>query len=286
MYVITGITGQVGGVVARTLLAAGHDVRAVVRDTAKGDVWAKQGCEVAVADMFDAAPLAKAFKGAEAVFLLLPPSFDPQPGFPEVRKLADTLSVALREAQPGRIVSLSTIGAQATEENLLSQLGLIEKTLGSLPTPVTFLRPGWFMENTLWDIAPAKEHGVIQSFLQPLDHLYPMVATADVGSVAAELLTERWDGKRVVELVGPGEGVSPYAIAEALGRLLGCAVRAEAVPRDQWESLFRSQGMKNPIPRIRMLDGFNEGWIRFEHTPRRGSTTLDQVLLGLMSRTA
>jgi hypothetical protein len=38
----------------------------------------------------------------------------------------------------------------------------------------------------------------------------------------------------------------------------------EAVPRESWEDLFRSQGMKNPIPRIRMLDGFNEGWIDFE----------------------
>ena len=36
------------------------------------------------------------------------------------------------------------------------------------------------------------------------------------------------------------------------------------MPRDSWEGLFRSQGMKNPLPRIRMLDGFNEGWIDFE----------------------
>ena len=31
---------------------------------------------------------------------------------------------------------------------------------------------------------------------------------------------------------------------------------------ETWESLFESQGMKNPTPRIRMLDGFNEGRIR------------------------
>lgn len=40
-------------------------------------------------------------------------------------------------------------------------------------------------------------------------------------------------------------------------------MRAEIVPHEAWEDLFRSQGMKNPRPRIRMLDGFNEGWIDF-----------------------
>ncbi|MGA9487595.1 MAG: NmrA family NAD(P)-binding protein, partial [Methylocella sp.] len=36
MYAITGITGQVGGAVARTLLAARLPVRAVVRAASKG----------------------------------------------------------------------------------------------------------------------------------------------------------------------------------------------------------------------------------------------------------
>jgi uncharacterized protein YbjT (DUF2867 family) len=283
MYAITGITGQVGGAAARALLATGHEVRAIVRRPEAGDAWAKQGCEVAVADMYDAASLARAFSGAQAVFILIPPIFDPQPGFPDVRIIADALSAALLDARPGRIVSLSTIGAQAAQENLLSQLGLVERVLGALPLPVTFLRPGWFMDNTLWDIATAREQGVVHSFLQPLDRPYPMVATADVGRVAAELLTESWNGKRVVELTGP-EGVSPDAIAAALARLLGRDVRAQAVPRDQWEALFRGQGMTNPGPRMRMLDGFNEGWIRFEQTPRRGSTTLDEVLSGLIER--
>jgi uncharacterized protein YbjT (DUF2867 family) len=41
MYAITGITGKVGGAVARTLLAAGQPVRAVVRDAAKARSWAE-----------------------------------------------------------------------------------------------------------------------------------------------------------------------------------------------------------------------------------------------------
>jgi uncharacterized protein YbjT (DUF2867 family) len=35
MYAITGVTGKVGGAVARTLLSAGQRVRAIVRDADK-----------------------------------------------------------------------------------------------------------------------------------------------------------------------------------------------------------------------------------------------------------
>jgi len=53
----------------------------------------------------------------------------------------------------------------------------------------------------------------------------------------------------------------------------------EAVPRETWEPLFKAQGMKNPIPRIRMLDGFNEGWIDFKGGKAlKGKVTLEEVL--------
>ncbi|MDR6958200.1 uncharacterized protein YbjT (DUF2867 family) [Pseudomonas brassicacearum] len=58
-------------------------------------------------------------------------------------------------------------------------------------------------ENSLWDIAPARDEGVLHSFLQPLDKPRSMVATADVGRTAAALLQENREGVRVVELSGP-----------------------------------------------------------------------------------
>src|SRR5580692_661665 len=126
MYAITGITGNVGGGVAHHLLAAGRSVRAVMRDIGKGNVWAKRGCEVVKADIADATSLASAFKGAEGVFVLVPPNFDPAPGFPEARATAASLKWALERADPGKIVYLSTIGAQAGESNLLTQHTIIE----------------------------------------------------------------------------------------------------------------------------------------------------------------
>jgi len=281
-----GITGQIGGVVARTLLAAKQPVRAIVRDAIKGQAWSDRGCEVALAIIEDRASLATAFREAEGVFVLVPPSFDPLPEFPEAQAIGETLRSALVEANPERVVYLSTIGAQAKQSNLLTQHTIIEKAISGLPIPVTFLRPAWFMENSSWDVAPAMQQGVIPSFLQPLDRPVPMVATADTGKVAAGLLQVAWNGRRVIELEGPHR-VTPNEIAATFAKLLDRPVRMEAVPRMSWEALFKSQGMKNPIPRIRMLDGFNEGWIDFERGEvgsQKGNVALETVLKGLIAR--
>ena len=286
MYAIMGITGQIGGVVARALLTARQPVRAIVRDAGKGQAWAGRGCEVAVANIEDPAALTTAFRGAEGVFVLAPPNFDPAPEFPEARAIGTSLRSALAAAHPARVVYLSTIGAQASQPNLLTQHTIIERAIGDSPIPITFLRPAWFIENSAWDVAPARGSGVIPSFLQPLDKPVPMVATADIGRVAADLLQEKSSGHRVFELEGP-QRVTPNEIAAAFSNLLARPVRMEAVARESWEALFISQGMKNPTPRIRMLDGFNEGWIDFESgkdCSHKGNVALETVLKRLIQR--
>jgi len=288
MYAIMGVTGQIGSVIGRTLLAAEQPIRAVVRDAGKAQVWADRGCEIALANIEDTASLTTAFRGAQSVFVLVPPNFDPTPEFHEARAIAAALRTALEAARPARVVYLSTIGAQASQLNLLTQHTIIEATISELPTPITFLRPAWFMENSSWDVAPARGRGVIPSFLQPLDKPVPMVATADIGRVAARLLQENWTGRRVVELEGP-QRVTPNEIAAIFAGLLQRPVRMEVVPRESWEKLFMAQGMKNPTPRLQMLDGFNEGWIDFERGAsgsEKGSVPLETVLKALTKREA
>ncbi|MCU1783679.1 NmrA family NAD(P)-binding protein [Pseudomonas sp. 13B_2.1_Bac1] len=277
MYVITGITGKVGGALAHHLIEAGQPVRAVMRDADKAAYWADLGCEIALARMEDAQALTEAFRGATGVFILPPSDFDPLPDFPAARAVIAAVSQALQAAAPKKVLCLSTIGAQARELNLLTQRTLMEQALSGLDLPVTFLRPAWFMENALYDVIAARETGVIHSFLQPLDKAVPMIATADIGALAAQLLQQDWAGRRVVEL--EGQWVSPNDIARSLTQILGRDVRAEVVERDTWEALLRAQGAQNPTPRMRMVDGFNEGWICFEHDQvLKGSTSLDSVL--------
>lgn len=283
MYSITGITGKVGGVLADALLNAGLPVRAVVRDAEKAQAWKERGCEIVVAEMGDAEALTAAFAGAEGVFILPPSDFDPEPGYPSARRVIDAVRVALEKAQPAGVVCLSTIGADATEDNLLSQRTLMEEALGSLSMPVAFLRAAWFLDNASWDV-PSAKNGVIYSFLSPLDKQFPMVATKDVGQTAAELIREQWTGVRIVRLEGPAR-VSPNEIAAAFSELLHHPVHAQLVPRSEWEGLFHGQGMKYPLPRMRMLDGFNEGWIDFpegDREVRKGRIGLRKVIADLV----
>lgn len=285
MFAVTGITGKVGAAVARCLLSADQPVRAVVRDRSKSAPWAQLGCDIAVADLSDSEALTAAFAGTTGVFAMLPPVFDPAPGFPEAMGFINPLRAALERANPARVVALSTVGADAAQPNLLNVLGRLEGALGSLPMPVAFLRAAWFMENASWDIDSAKS-GIIQSYLQPLDRAVPMVSSDDVGRAAAALLQERWEGKRVVELEGP-QRVSPNALAAAFAKALGTPARAEVVPREQWESIFRAQGMKNPTPRIQMIEGFNAGWIDFADRgahARKGSIGIEQAVTTLIQR--
>jgi uncharacterized protein YbjT (DUF2867 family) len=285
MYAITGITGKVGGEVARHLLANGQSVRAVLRDRAKAADWAAKGCDIAIADMANAEQLAAAFSGTEGVFILPPSDFDPEPGYPEAKRVIDQVTCALTTARPQRVVCLSTIGADAPHDNLLTQRTLMERSLSTIGLPVTFLRPGWFMENALWDVASARDEGVVRSFLQPADKPFPMVATQDVGRLAADLLRQPRSGTRVVELEGPVR-VSANDLAQTFAVVLGRPVRVEIVARESWEGLFRAQGMKNPQARIRMLDGFNEGWIEFSDQGRsavKGATPLLEVITALVA---
>ena len=285
VYAITGITGKVGGIVARTLMAAGLPVRAVVRDADKGRLWAQQGCEVAIASIFDAAGLTEAFSDVDGVFLMTPPDFDPEPGFPKTHEAIAAVKTAIAAAQPAKMVFLSTVGAQVVEFSLLNNSKITEEGLRTVSVPVAFLRAAWFMENASWDVEAAKA-GVVPSFLQPIDHPIPMVATADIGSTAANLLRESWTGLRIVELEGPRR-YSANDVAGGFAEAVGHPVRMEPVPRDTWEALFRSQGMKHPLARIRMIDGFNEGWIDFEGDGaehRTGRITLEAVLKNLASQ--
>ena len=196
---------------------------------------------------------------------MTPPDFDPEPGFPLTHEAIAAVKAAIATAQPAKIVFLSTVGAQVAEYNLLNNSKITEEGLRTVSVPVAFLLAAWFMENASWDVEAAKA-GVVSTFLQPLDHPIPMVATADIGRTAAELLRESWTGLRIVELEGPRR----YSAKTSPGALQ----KRSAIPAD---GTGAARHVGGPVPlagseasagRIRMIDGFNEGWIDFEGVAR------------------
>jgi uncharacterized protein YbjT (DUF2867 family) len=285
MYAVMGITGQVGGAVARALLESGKAVRGIIRDPSRATGWERKGVEMAVAVSEDAEALTRAFQGTEGVFVMMPPYFAPSPDLREARTVTAAVTRAVLASRVPKVVALSTVGAHRESElGILEQVRMFERGIRALSVPTTALRPAWFMENAAWDIESARTRGEISSFLTPVSRPIPMVATSDVGSTAASLLQESWTGGRVVELEGP-EAIAPDDLARALGMVLERNVSAVPVARDQWDARFRSQGLPDPALRMQMLDGFNSGWIRFEGAPcqhRVGSVPLSTVISGLV----
>lgn len=263
MFFISGITGKVGGAAARRLLDEGHAVRALVRDPAKAAEWAERGVELRQGDFNDAAAIAEALEGVEGAFLMLPPFFTPAPGFPEARAMVDSFREALWKAPPPRLVALSSIGAhQPGGLGMITAVRILEEGLRDLPFPTAFVRPGSFLENYLHDLQTAASTGRYESFLHPLDHGAPMVATEDIGNQVARLLTEAWRGPRIVELGSP---VSAHELARAMTEALGREVTAHAVPRAEWEATLAGRGMPPGFiaPYTEMEDAYNAGWIAF-----------------------
>src|ERR1700683_5731693 len=72
-YVVLGASGNTGSIVADFLLSKGEKVRVVGRDAGRLQRFVDKGAEAFIAELSDAAALTKAFSGARAAYLLLPP---------------------------------------------------------------------------------------------------------------------------------------------------------------------------------------------------------------------
>ena len=120
MYAVMGITGNVGGAIARSLLARGEKVRGIVRNPEKAAEWQKQGVELFKADYDDAEALTAAFSGVDGVFVMVPPNFAPAAGYVETKATLEVLHKALSKARPPKAVYLSSIGAEQTSPDWVS----------------------------------------------------------------------------------------------------------------------------------------------------------------------
>ena len=204
---------------------------------------------------------------------------------PETRAVIDAVGSALRTAQPRKVVCLSTIGAQATQVNLLTQLTMIEQAFGDLPMPVAFLRPAWFLENAAWDVATARDTGVIHSFCSRSTARCRWLPPKT--SAARRRPCCRTNGRARASSNSKDRGASARTTA-----LRSPACSAPVKPRPSPRHMgrpVRSAADALPEPRMRMLDGFNEGWIDFASAPAdvlKGNLDADAVLRTLVTRAA
>jgi uncharacterized protein YbjT (DUF2867 family) len=282
-YVVAGVTGNTGSVVASTLLEAKQPVRVVVRSANKGEPWRASGAEVAVCDFSDHAALAGALEGADGAYLLLPPVHS-EHVVDDLRRVTEHMARAIELGRPKHVVFLSSIGAHLNAgTGPIATVRYAESRLREIHgTHFTFLRPPYFMENFAAALRGI-EHGTFQSFIDP-EVRFATIATADIGKVAARCLLEGHTHD-VVELAGPSE-VTVSEVAETFGRLLGKSLRLEVSEVSAMADVFASIGLARDLGRLyaEMIGTLNKGALTHEggHAFERGATTVETVARKLL----
>src|SRR5467141_2037372 len=111
VYLFLGASGNTGSIIVDSLLSKGKKVRVVGRDLGRLDRFVRQGAEAFTAYVSDAAALTKAFSGARAAYLMLPPISSRE----DQERQSDAIAKAVKERGLPYAVHLSSYGAQGPE---------------------------------------------------------------------------------------------------------------------------------------------------------------------------
>jgi uncharacterized protein YbjT (DUF2867 family) len=265
MITVMGATGNTGGAVTRLLLAQGQDVRAVGRSKERLAPLAAAGAEPWAGDVSDPAFLAGAFRGADAVYTLVPID-PPSPDYrAQQDDLGEAIVTAVGEAGVPFVVALSSVGADVPSgTGFIVGLHAQEQRLRRLGgTNVLLLRPGSFFENFYAILDVVRHEGVIADSVAP-DVELPMIAARDVATAAASALVARdWSGVAVRELLGPRD--MSYAEATSIiGAALGLPdLPYVQVPDDAMVGVLTGAGFADDAAALQVEMGraFSDGTV-------------------------
>jgi uncharacterized protein YbjT (DUF2867 family) len=282
LFVVAGATGHIGSVVARELLAAGHKVRAIVRNADKAKALATQGAELVIGELSDAGLLTRALRGADGAFLLQPP---PPHDSPDVRAFQDRVTqaeaAAVAESGIRHVVMLSSWGAEkAAGTGPIVGLHVLEEALKKTRAITTVLRAGSFTENLLNMLPAAQHQGVLPNFFPP-ELKMASIATRDIAAAAVRSLLSPPAATEIVYVIGTHE-YSAVDQAAYLSKKLGKEVKLANVPVSGVSAAIQQGGMGASMANLlqEMYEGAMKGLLTIEpgHRVEKGSTTLEQAL--------
>ena len=263
MIVITGATGKTGSAVAEALIAKGQKVRVIGRDAAKLKGFTAKGAEAAVGDLGDRAFLTKTFKGADAVYVLIPPNLGVADFRAYQKQIGEIIVAAIKGSGVKYVVNLSSQGAHLPDRTgPIVGLHDQEERLNRLDgVNVLHLRPTYFMENLLMNIDLIKKMNIMGSAVRG-NVKFAMIATKDIGVYASERLMKRdFSGKSVRDLLGQRD-LSLDEAAAVIGKKLGKPdLKYVAFPYDDAEKGMVSMGLTPDMSRlyIEMSKALNDG---------------------------
>lgn len=283
-YVVAGVTGHVGSVVAAELLARHHQVRGIVRDTARGAAWSAHGGEAAVGSLDDREFLTRTLRGAAGFFAILPENPFAADFHGDRRAMADAMAAAVKASNIPHVVLMSAVAASLAEGNgPANDLHYFERLLRATGVKLTIMRGCWFQENVGAVLGPATQAGIYPNLMASADAAFPTIATRDVGRIAASLLLSPPPGSEVIDLVGPA--YSARDLASALGTALGKQLQVVDVPSAARADALVQAGLPRSFAEdvAELYACFESGRVRPEGDRMlSGTTTIQEVLPSLV----
>jgi uncharacterized protein YbjT (DUF2867 family) len=265
MYVITGATGNTGSGIAEALLARGEKVRVVGRSAEKLERFVQKGAEALSADLGDEAALARAFAGATAVYVMIPPDSTSEHWREQQERQSDALAAALQKVGATYAVTLSSVGADKAEKvGPVNGLHALEEKLNRIAgLNVLHLRAGYFMENLLQYVGLIKTMGMLAGTLRS-DLPIAMIATRDISAVAADELSKRdFSGKQTRELLGSRD-VTMHEAATIIGNAIGRKLSYTQLPAMMVKPAMLQMGLSSQAAGmlLEMMESMNTGWMK------------------------
>jgi uncharacterized protein YbjT (DUF2867 family) len=231
MIVITTPTGQIGGRLLELLLSENEtrseELRVVLRDPASLPERVRARVEVVVGSHGDPDVVDRAFAGADAVFWLVPPNTRAPSMDAAFSGFTRAAAQAFTTHGVGHVVGVSSLGRGARVADRAGHVTAsleMDDLIASTGVAYRALANPAFMDNVLWQAGSIRDDGVLAG-TGAADRVAPIVATRDIASAAAHLLTDRsWTGSGEVPVLGP-EDLSPDDITRIMSEVLGRPVR-------------------------------------------------------------
>jgi len=253
-FVVTGAAGHVSKPLTELLLEKGHDVTVVGRNRKNLEGLAKLGAKTAIGDMGDVPFLTETFKGADGLYLMLPPMWDSDDQKKQSIQYAQNFSTAIRATGVKNVVFLSSYGAHRLyDAGAISGCGLAEVVLNKLEAvSVLSLRVGYFYSNLLLSLDLVKTSGHMGNMFTIPNGTFTVVDTDDIARAAAEALeTLNFKGHSYRYVISDLTGTDE--IASLIGKEIG-------VPDLRWVK-FPAADMKRALLSFGFAEGAADSYI-------------------------
>ncbi|HQR93345.1 MAG: NAD-dependent dehydratase, partial [Sphingobacteriia bacterium 39-39-8] len=203
------------------LLKSGHQVTVIGRSLDNLKELTAAGAKAAIGSVADFDFLVKTFTGADAIYTMVPPTWDAADWKGHIGQQGENYASAIEASGVKKVVNLSSIGAHMeTGCGPVSGLFRVEKAYSRLTgVAILHLRPGFFYNNFLANIGMIK-HMNIMGGNYGTNSKMVLVHPTDIAVTAAKaLIALDFTGHSIQYVVSDEK--TPSEIAAILGAAIG-----------------------------------------------------------------